>query len=321
MESFLNKRVLIVGATGSWGYCLTEKLFNLGVREIIGVSRNEYKQVEMRRKIISPRLKLVLGDIRDYKAMQKISKGVDIIFVLGAYKHVPLGEEQPQEFIKTNISGVENIIEAALSNTVDKVIYASTDKACSPNTLYGATKLIGEKLMANANQYKSTKFITVRAGNVLGSNGSVVPLFIDQIKVGKGITITDFRMTRYFLTLPKVINLLLEAVRIPFRTNVIVTKMPSCSILNLAEVLKEMYTTKVQIKEIGLRFGEKLHEMLLNEQECLNTYAYRENYYVISSTELDIPKVKFFKYASNSQPLMDFEQIKNLLVEGGFGVC
>jgi UDP-N-acetylglucosamine 4,6-dehydratase/5-epimerase len=316
---FQDKNILITGGTGSWAYELVIQLLKFNLKEIRIYSRNEFAQVIMQRKFSDKRLKFIIGDIRDYEQLEFASKEVDILWHLAALKHVPLGEEFINEFVKTNIEGTKNIIKAAITCKVKNVIDVSSDKAANPISVYGMTKAIGERLIIQANKLASTKFVCVRGGNALGSNGSVVPYFIEQIKKNNKITITSKEMTRYFLTLEEAIKLLFIAYESNNFGVLFIMKMPSCKILDLAEVLIEKYGNKeTEIEEIGIRQGEKIHEVLITEYESINTYEYDNNYYIISRDTLNLPKVNFKEYTSNSQPLMNKDEIKQLLESGGF---
>ena len=313
-------RVLITGGTGSWGQELIRQLLLLENTVSITVfSRNEYNQVMTQRKFNNRKLSFVIGDVRDSEAVGKVCEDIDVVFHLAALKHVPICEQQPEEAIKTNILGTLNIIKGALQYGVRKVIDVSTDKSCAPNNLYGMTKAVGEKLILNANTRRRTEFVCIRAGNVLGSAGSVVPLFIDQIKKNNRMTVTDKNMTRYFMSLPEAISLVLEAANLKVNGELLVMKMPSCNIYKLAEVMKTVFgqhDTDIQI--VGARPGEKVHEMLISESEALNAYEYSNHYYIVSESPLDLSKVSFNYYSSNSQPLLDEEGIRDLLIKGKF---
>lgn len=200
---FENKRILVTGGTGSWGHELIQQLLPQHPREVIIYSRSESAQVAMNRQFEDHRLSFCIGDIRDKEALSTACQGVDYVFHLAALKHVPVCEDQPYEALKTNVIGTQNVIEAALENDVDKVIYISTDKAANPSNFYGMTKAIGEKLIVYANLLRGrTRFVTVRGGNVLGTNGSVVHLFKDQIRQKGEVSITDMNMTRFSLRFP-----------------------------------------------------------------------------------------------------------------------
>ena len=283
---FNNSRILITGGTGSWGQTLTRMLLEkYNPKEIIVFSRGELQQVLMQRKFQNPKIKYVIGDVRDYEAIKFATVGVDYIFHMAALKHVPICEEHPQEAIKTNITGTTNIVNASILNGVKKVIDVSTDKAVEPVNLYGMTKSVGEKVIIQANDLSTaTKFVCIRGGNVMGSNGSVIPYFIDQIKSGGPITITDIRMTRFFLTLEEAIELLFKAAEDSIGGETFVMNMPACYITEIAEILMEQHGP-VEIKEIGGRPGEKLDEMLISKHESPMAYYYDENYFVILPTQ------------------------------------
>ena len=328
MSIFKNQVILITGGTGSWGNELTRQLLEKDPKKIIIYSRSELNQVNMSRKFNNSKIKFIIGDIRDYNQVNKSFKGVDYIFHLAALKHVPICEEQPDEAIKTNIIGTQNVIEAAKQNKVKKVIDVSTDKAVDPFNFYGMTKAIGERLIINANiDSDTTKFVCIRGGNVLGTNGSVVPFFIDQIKKYKTISITDKKMTRYYITQEQAIHLLFKAAEESIGGETFVMKMPACKVIDLADVLiEEIGEKNVTIKEIGVRPGEKIHECLVSKHESPLSYKYDENYYVIlpqvkigdlSKKYNDFEKVSFQEYSSNNL-LMDKNQIKIILKNGKF---
>ncbi|MNW25474.1 UDP-glucose 4-epimerase [compost metagenome] len=324
---FKDKTILITGGTGSWGYELTRKLLKKAPREIRILSRNEFSQVKMQRTFQSDVIKFIIGDVRDYEAVHEACRGVDYVFHLAALKHVPVCEEYPQEALKTNVLGTENIIKASIEQRVEKVIDVSTDKAVDPINFYGMTKALGEKLMIRANRLSPhTRFVCIRGGNVLGTNGSVVPLFKQQILDGQDLTLTQKDMTRFFLTVSEAIDLLLEASHAAIGGETFVMKMNACLITDLAKTLgKYLSKQEVGFKEIGIRPGEKLHEDLVSPYESPYTYKYSEQYYVIlpshPSGELverykTYPAVTFDKYHSNAN-LLDEEGIANLLKRGG----
>lgn len=278
---FNNSKIFISGATGSWGQTLvTQLLKKYDVEEIVCFSRGELQQVLMKRKFNNAKLKFIIGDIRDYEAVRQATKNVDYIFHLAALKHVPVCEENVQETIKTNVSGTTNIVNAAIENKVKKVIDVSSDKAVEPINLYGMTKAVGEKIIIQANDLSDyTRFVCIRGGNVMGSSGSVIPLFIEQIKAGGPLTITDTQMTRFFLTLEEAIGLLFKASIDSIGGETFVMNMPACYIKDLAEVLMEGYGT-VEVKETGIRPGEKLDEMLISHNESKLSFCYDDNYFL-----------------------------------------
>lgn len=324
---FNGSKIFISGATGSWGQTLVSILLkNFDVGEIICFSRGELQQVLMKRKFNNPKLRFVIGDVRDFDSLLASTKDVDYIFHLAALKHVPICEDFPQEAIKTNINGTQNIINAAIQNRVKKVIDVSSDKAVEPINLYGMTKSVGEKLIIHANTLSDyTKFVCVRGGNVMGSNGSVIPFFIEQIKNGGPLTITDSRMTRFFLTLEESIYLLFKAFSNSMGGETFVMNMQSCYIKDLAEVLMDEYGS-VKIVETGIRPGEKLDEVLVSHHESALTHFYDENYFVIlpisaNGALLDkysnLKKFPFDEFSSKTK-MLEKDQIKNMLKKGKF---
>jgi FlaA1/EpsC-like NDP-sugar epimerase len=324
---FNNARILITGGTGSWGQTLTQMLLEkYDVKEIIIFSRGELQQVLMQRKFRSNQLKFIIGDVRDYDSVKFATKNVDYIFHLAALKHVPICEDHPQEAIKTNINGTTNIVNAAIENNVKKVIDVSTDKAVEPINSYGMTKAVGEKLIIQANDLTDhTKFVCIRGGNVMGSNGSVIPFFVEQIKAGGPITITDLKMTRFFLTLEEAILLLFKAAEDSIGGETFVMNMPACYIKDVAEVLMDEYG-KVDILEIGGRPGEKLDEMLISTHESSLSYYYDQNYFVTLPTKSNVELVEKYKNLkkfdqeefSSKTFLMNKEQIRDMLKKGKF---
>ncbi|WP_410771917.1 polysaccharide biosynthesis protein [Fontibacillus sp. BL9] len=325
---FENKRILVTGGTGSWGHELITQLLPQQPREVIIYSRNESTQVAMSRQFEDERLKFCIGDIRDKEALTLACQDVDYVFHLAALKHVPVCEDQPYEALKTNVIGTQNVIEAAIVNNVEKVIYISTDKAANPSNFYGMTKAIGEKLIVYANLLRSnTRFVTVRGGNVLGTNGSVVHLFKDQIRQKGQVTITDVNMTRFFLTLRDAISLLFKASIESVGGEIFVMTMPTCRIVDLADVLiEDSGVMDVKVVESGTRPGEKIHEILMSDFESLTTVVYDEQYLVILPT-LNIPELRdhyrncppvSFSSFSSAHNLMSKEEIRHILKRGGF---
>ena len=327
---FKNKVIAISGGTGSWSHELTKQLLDKDPKMIILISRGELAQVMTARKFNNdPRLKFIICDVRDSAAVDRVfSTGIDYVFHMAALKHVPVCENQPQEAIKTNIDGTMNIINSAIRHKIKKVIDVSTDKAVSPTNLYGFTKAVGEKLIIQANTLTTdTEFVCIRGGNVLGSNGSVVPLFIDQIKKFNKITVTDDTMTRFFLTLPEAIGLLFQATEESVGGETYVMNMPSFYIGDLAKVMIKHYgDADTSMDIIGLREGEKVHEVLISEHESNRARVYNENYYVILpelsidkdySTLESMPKVTFDSFSS-SDNVKGQGYLTTLLDNGGF---
>lgn len=325
---FKNQVILVTGGTGSWGHELIRQLLPQQPKEIIVYSRGEAAQVAMSRAFDDKRLTFRIGDIRDKEALTAACRHVDIVYHLAALKHVPVCEEQPGEALKTNVVGTQNVIEAAIENKVKKVLYISTDKAANPSNFYGMTKAIGEKLIVYANLIQEeTRFVCVRGGNVLGTNGSVIHLFKQQIRERHQVSITDMEMTRFFFTMPEAIQLLFKASRESVGGEIFVMLMPTCRIVDLAQVIiEESGVTGVSMVEFGVRPGERIHELLLSEYESRTTVVYDDEYLVIlPALEIaglqerygDLPGVTFGELSSEHH-LMDKEAIRGLLARGGF---
>lgn len=318
---FNDSTILITGGTGSWGNVLTIKLLEkYKPKKIIIFSRGELQQVLMQRRFNNPIVQFIVGDVRDYEALKQATVGVDYIFHLAALKHVPICEDHPQEAIKTNINGTTNIVNAAILNKVKKVIDVSTDKAVDPVNLYGMTKAVGEKVILQANNIsKETKFVCIRGGNVMGSNGSVIPFFIEQINNNQLITITHRDMTRFFLTLEEAIELLFKAAENSLGGEIFVMNMPSCKIIDLAQVLIDHYGKNTLIKDIGIRPGEKINEVLISKNEAYCSYLYDKNYFVITNNPKyrELNKVEFREFSSDTYSLSKNE-IHNMLKNGKF---
>ena len=275
--------VLITGGTGSFGKKFARRILeNYNLKKVIIYSRDEYKQYWMQQefKKFLPKLRFFLGDVRDRERLYRAFDGVDIVIHAAALKQVPLLEYNPIEAVKTNIYGAENIINAAIDMGVEKVVALSTDKAVNPVNLYGATKLVADKLFVAANAYaggKKTRFSVVRYGNVVGSRGSVIPYFFKLIKEGaKELPITDFRMTRFWITLDEGVDLVLRALKESRGGETYVAKIPSFKVVDLAKAI----CPYCRLVEVGVRPGEKLHEVLIAEEDARTTYDCG-NYYVI----------------------------------------
>jgi UDP-N-acetylglucosamine 4,6-dehydratase len=279
-----NKVVLVTGGTGSFGKKFTKILLEeKQPRKIIIFSRDELKQHEMRVSgFDDPRLRYFIGDVRDRERLIRAMHGVNIVVHAAALKQVPACEYNPMEAIKTNIMGTSNVVEAALDAGVEKVLALSTDKAVNPVNLYGATKLAAEKLVIQSNAYAAgtaTRYSCVRYGNVVGSRGSVVPLFLKQRASGK-VTITDDRMTRFWLSLEQGVHFVIDCIEQMEGGEVFVPKIPSTTIVDLAKAI----APEAEIEIIGIRPGEKLHEVLISEDEARTTVE-MERMYVVQPAE------------------------------------
>jgi len=282
------KTILITGGTGSFGKKFIEMIFaNYEPKKVIIYSRDEYKQSLVRQKFSNEltkeqfsKLRFFIGDVRDKDRLYRAFNGVDIVIHAAALKQVPSCEYNPFEAIKTNINGAQNVIDAALDRGVKKVVALSTDKAVNPINLYGGTKLVSDKLFTAANAYsggKGTIFSVVRYGNVAGSRGSVIPFFKSLIENGTDeLPITDFRMTRFWITLDQGVKLVFKALEESKGGEVYVAKLPSFRIIDLAKAMKE----DCKLKEVGIREGEKIHEVMISKDDARFTYEYEKHYII-----------------------------------------
>ncbi len=302
-----NKTILITGGTGSFGQKFTETVLkNHNPKAIRIFSRSEYLQWEMSQKFKDERLRFFIGDIRDKERLSRAMNGVDIVVHAAALKHVPIAEFNPMEAIKTNINGTANVVDAAIDNGVKKAILISTDKAVNPVNLYGATKLCAEKLFVQANSYvgdRDTKFSCVRYGNVVGSRGSVVPVFLEQKKTGT-LTVTDEKMTRFWITLDQGVALVIDSLSKMQGGEIFIPKIPSMKIMDLVKAI----APDANIKVTGIRPGEKLHEILLTADESRHSREF-DNHFVIDpefafwkkeNSKEGKPFTEEFKYSSDS---------------------
>lgn len=271
-ESLKNKILLITGGTGSFGNAILNKLINYDFKEIRIFSRDEDKQNDLRIRLNNPKVKFYIGDVRDRKSIDQSMKNVDFIIHAAALKQVPSCELFPLEAIKTNILGTENVIDSAINHNVKKVICLSTDKSVYPINTMGMTKALMEKLMiAKSRLNNKTILCCTRYGNVIGTRGSVIPLFLNQIKQGKELTITNQYMTRFLMNLDDAIKLVLYVIKKGKQGDIFIQKSPATTIEIIAKALINLCGTNNKIKIIGIRHGEKLHETLINEEEMLRT--------------------------------------------------
>ena len=304
-----NQTVLVTGGTGSFGRKFVEiALRDYDVRRLVVFSRDELKQHEMRQQFDDPRLRFFIGDVRDQDRLRRAMNGVDIVIHAAALKQVPACEYNPIEAIMTNVMGARNVIDAALDTGVKKVMALSTDKAVNPINLYGATKLCAEKLFIQSNSYSGvtgTRFSCARYGNVVGSRGSVIPLFKQQRQNGC-ITVTDSRMTRFWITLEQGVKFVIRCIEQMHGGEVFVPKIPSMNIMDLAAAI----APGCQIEHIGIRPGEKLHEVLISEDEARHTVEV-DDMFVIKPVHLwwdernwahGKPLPDGFRYTSDSNP-------------------
>jgi UDP-N-acetylglucosamine 4,6-dehydratase/5-epimerase len=298
MNFIKNKTIMITGGTGSFGNKCAQLLLKYNAKKVIIYSRDELKQFEMQNKFNSSKLRFFLGDVRDRDRLELATKQVDIIIHAAALKQVPAAEYNPMECIKTNIYGAENVINASIKNNVKKVIALSTDKAANPVNLYGATKLCSDKLFINANYLSGgfdTKFAVVRYGNVVGSRGSVLPYFKSLIeKRVKSLPITDERMTRFWIILEDGVKFVLSSIDLMRGGELFIPKTPSVRIIDLVKALGK----NIKYHVVGIRPGEKLHEVLCPEDSARDTIEFK-NYYLIKPSAVDFTKGKTNNYKIN----------------------
>ncbi|MDF2065818.1 UDP-N-acetylglucosamine 4,6-dehydratase (inverting) [Bacillus sp. Cr_A10] len=317
-----NKTVLVTGGTGSFGKKFIKKALEQEVKKVIVFSRDELKQFEMAQEYTDPRIRFFIGDVRDKDRLYRAFDGVDIVIHAAALKHVGACEYNPFEAVKTNINGAQNIIEAAIDCGVEKVIALSTDKACSPVNLYGATKLASDKLFVAGNSYvgeKKTRFSVVRYGNVVGSRGSVVPFF-KKVKETGTLPITDERMTRFWITLDQGVQFVIDNLERMHGGEIFIPKIPSMKVTDLAKAIAPECETKI----VGIRAGEKLHEAMITKDDARHTVEFNE-YFVIQpefpwwskeNTKGGKPLPEGFKYVSNiNNDWLSIEQLKELVRE------
>jgi UDP-N-acetylglucosamine 4,6-dehydratase len=285
-----NKSILITGGTGSFGKCCIRTILErYSPKRLIVFSRDELKQYEMQQEFNAPCMRYFLGDVRDAERLKQAMRGVNYVIHAAALKQVPAAEYNPMECIKTNINGAENVIKAAIDNGVEKVIALSTDKAANPINLYGATKLVSDKLFVAGNNIaggQNTRFAVVRYGNVVGSRGSVVPFFKKLVADGvKEMPVTDLRMTRFWITLPQGVEFVLQAFRRMYGGEIFVPKIPSSRISDLAEAVGP----DIPIKVIGIRPGEKLHEIMCPNDDSHLTLEFTDHYVIRPSITFTTP--------------------------------
>lgn len=289
------KTVLITGGTGYLGRALTEEILKHNPKSIRIFSRDEVKHHKFQEKFsYNEKIRNFIGDIRDYQRLLKATRNVDVVIHAAALKRLDILEYNVDEAIKTNILGTLNVVNACLQNNVEKAIMVSTDKACSPVNTYGACKFVSERIFSETNYSKGdvrTIFTTVRYGNVLESTGSVIPFFSEKIINGDAIPLTDSRMTRFIISPKQAVELIFDAIRYGAGGEIFVPKLPSFKITDLIEILKEKHDGKNKTKIIGLRPGEKIHELMINYSEIPRTYDF-ENLYVIGSCIQDCQNEK-----------------------------
>jgi len=312
---FKNKVLLITGGTGSFGNAVLQKFINTDINEIRIFSRDEKKQDDMRRIYQNEKIKFFIGDVREKQSIDQAIAGVDYVFHAAALKQVPSCEFYPMEAVRTNIIGTENLLNAALHNNVEKVICLSTDKAVYPINAMGVSKSLMEKVfVAKSRVSNKIKIIGTRYGNVMASRGSVIPLFYEQIKSGKPITITDPNMTRFMMTLENAVELVLYAFENGNTGDIFVQKAPSTTIGELAETMKKIYSSNSEIKNIGIRHGEKIHETLLSKEERLISEDLG-SYFRIPADNRDLNYEKYFSKGMQSSQMEEFNSYNTVRLE------
>lgn len=335
---FAGKRILVTGGTGSFGHQIVDRLLDEGPAEIRIFSRDEDKQVRMSEEYGMahqyPRkasMNFVIGDVRNANSVRETMRGIDIVFHAAALKQVPLCEYHVWEAVQTNITGAQNVIQAALEAEVEKAIAISTDKAVKPVNAMGMSKAIQEKLFTAANFHRADKrtvFACVRYGNVVGSRGSVIPLFRRQIEAGGPITLTDPKMTRFVLTLSEAIDLVFRAAQRSVGGEIFVLKIPAALVSDIAKVMVDSLSPKkkISMNTIGVRPGEKIHEVLISEAESVRTIEVDSTYVILPQIDLGGTKAShrkskladFREYTSDKADRLNRKRLRSILVQTGW---
>ena len=329
MSLFTNKTLLITGGTGSFGNAVLKRFLDSDIGEIRIFSRDEKKQDDMRHLLQNDKIKFYIGDVRDRQSVDLVMEGVDYVFSAAALKQVPSCEFFPMQAVYTNVIGTHNVIESAISHGVKNVVVLSTDKACYPINAMGISKAMMEKVAIargrSLGENAQTTICCTRYGNVMASRGSVIPLWIDQMKAGKDITITDPAMTRFMMTLDDAVDLVLYAFEQGKNGDLFIQKAPAATLDVLSKALKELYNTDTQVRVIGTRHGEKLYESLVTREEMAKSIDMGQ-YYRIPCDERNLNYDKFFvegedsiskaeDYNSHNTSQLDIEGMKKLLLK------
>jgi UDP-glucose 4-epimerase len=325
---FKDKVLMITGGTGSFGNTVLKRFLSTAVREIRIFSRDEKKQEDMRIALNNDKLKFYIGDVRDCDGLNQAMKGVDYVFHAAALKQVPSCEFYPMEAVRTNVVGTENVMSAATANGVARLVLLSTDKAVYPINAMGISKAMAEKLMVARSRMQrqgETVFCATRYGNVMASRGSVIPLFVSQIKAGKPLTVTDPNMTRFLMSLEDSVDLVLYAYEYAQQGDIFVQKAPASTVADLAQAIKELFGGDNEIRVIGTRHGEKLYESLISREEMAHARDLG-GYYRIPADNRDLNYAKYFSegeekishaedYTSHNTQRLNVEQVKALLLK------
>ena len=324
---FSNKTLLITGGTGSFGNAVLNRFLSTDIGEIRIFSSEEKKQDDMRHHYNNPKIKYYIGDVRNIQSVRDAMHGVDFIFHAAALKQVPSCEFFPMEAVRTNVIGTDNVLTCAIEAGVSKVICLSTDKAAYPVNAMGTSKAMMEKVFVAKSRTVDpdrTLICGTRYGNVMCSRGSVIPLFIDQIKQGLPLTVTEPTMTRFIMSLEEAVELVLFAFQNAQAGDIMVQKAPACTIETLARAVKELFDADNEVKIIGIRHGEKMYETLLTNEECSRAYDLG-NFYRVPADQRDLNYDKYFKegsveraklteFNSNNTTILDVEQVKEKLL-------
>jgi UDP-N-acetylglucosamine 4,6-dehydratase len=325
---FNDKVLMITGGTGSFGNTVLKRFLSTNVSEIRIFSRDEKKQEDMRIELSNNKLKFYIGDTRDYDSVFQAMRGVDYVFHAAALKQVPSCEFYPMEAVRTNVIGTDNVLNAATANRVKRVVVLSTDKAVYPINAMGISKAMAEKLMVAKSRSQSQTdavFCATRYGNVMASRGSVIPLFVAQIKEGKPLTLTDPNMTRFLMSLEDSVDLVLYAYENARQGDIFVQKAPASTVAVLAQALKELFNSNSPIRIIGTRHGEKLYESLISREEMAHAQD-MGSYYRIPADNRDLNYAKYFNegeerisqlddYTSHNTERLNVDQVKVLLLK------
>lgn len=321
----VGKNIMVTGGTGSFGHQIVSQLLKFQPNKIVVFSRDEKKQYDMQNEFREnlDLLEFIIGDVRDYTSIYDANKNIDIVYHAAALKHVPNSENHPFETVKTNVIGAENVRRAAIENGVGIVVAVSTDKAVKPINVMGMTKAIQERIMLNPNNGRwDTKFICVRYGNVIGSRGSVIPFFKQRIEMGEFLPITSYEMTRFLLRLEEAIDLVFKATIDGETGQLFVKKMPACYITTLAKVMAKEITGNddYPIKEVGIRPGEKIHEVLVSEEEMRRAIETEEHYVIYPYDKLKKHSLlrDLNEYCSNNTQILNEDEIISLLKRDGW---
>lgn len=328
---FKSKVLMITGGTGSFGNTVLKRFLSTDVSEIRIFSRDEKKQEDMRIAFNNPKLKFYIGDVRDYESVRQAMKGVDHVFHAAALKQVPSCEFYPMEAVRTNVIGTENVLNAATASGVNRVVVLSTDKAVYPINSMGISKAMAEKIMvakARSQRMGETVFCATRYGNVMASRGSVIPLFVSQLKGGKPLTVTDPNMTRFLMSLEDSVDLVLYAFEHGKQGDIFVQKAPASTVADLAQAVKELFNKDEPVRVIGTRHGEKLYESLISREEMAKAKD-MGGYYRIPADNRDLNYAQYFSegeeeisqqddYTSHSTVRLNVEQVKVLLLKLDF---